>query len=255
MTFRTAIGVCTTLLAFLAAATSPHALAAPDAGKPFRGHDDRVILDSAEPPFPAIGRLNLGAGRQFCSGTLIAPDKVVTAAHCLIDARTRRPYRPDQVHFAAGQRRAAIAGHARARCLVPLKRRAADGAPDIAKSSDDVAIIVLSRPLNVPQAALAHAYTAEPGPLSHPAYSKSRPYLLSVHDNCKLLHKSRGMWLTDCDTGHGSSGGPVFANSATNPQLIAVMSGIMRARGQVYSIAVPITIWGQLAQSAKCDRK
>ena len=251
MTIRTTSGICAALLVTVMA---PGAFAAPDIGKPLRGHDDRVILDTAESPFSAIGRLNMGSGRQFCSGTLIAPDKVLTAAHCLIDARTRKPYRPDQVHFAAGQRRAAIADHARARCLVPLRRKRQDGAPNIAKYTDDVAIIVLRRPLKVPQAKLAQAYIADPGPLSHPAYSKSRPYLLSVHDNCKLLHKSSGMWLTDCDTSHGSSGGPIFANGAADPQLIAVMSGITRARGEVFSIAVPVTIWGKLARTAKCDR-
>ncbi len=243
---------CFALTALCVVAATPGNSATADPGKPFRGHDDRVMLDSAVPPYSAIGRLNLGVGRQFCSATLIAPDKVITAAHCLIDARTRRPYRPSQVHFVAGQRRDKFVDHAPARCVVPLKRKTADGAPDITRYTDDVAVIILTRALNVRPVTLAKANVTDPGPLSHPAYSKSRPYLLSIHDRCKLLHKSNGMWLTDCDTAYGSSGGPVFSNGKAEPQLIAVMSGITRSSGEVFSIAVPVTIWGALARGAKC---
>ncbi len=230
----------------------PTSSATSDAGKPFRGSDDRVVLDSTEPPFTAIGRLNVGFGKQFCSATLIARDKVITAAHCLINKRTRRPYRPSQIHFVAGQRRDTYADHSEAQCVVPLKRRATDGSPEITKHMDDVAVIVLKRPLNVRPVTLAQAYIADPGPLSHPAYSRSRPYLLSIHRQCQLLHKARGIWLTDCDTSGGSSGGPVFAKGKTEPRLIAVMSGIAQASGELFSIAIPVTIWGSLARHAKC---
>ena len=241
------------LLAILASG-NPSSAAQEDPGKPLRGHDDRVALDSIEPPYSAIGRLNLGGGRQFCSGTLIAPDKVLTAAHCLIDSRTKKPYLPSQVHFVAGQRRNIFIDHAPARCLIPLKRKASTGAPDIQDYTDDVAVIVLTRPLNVAPVSRATAYIGDPGRLSHPAYSKSRPYLLSQHANCALLFKSKGMWLTDCDTAYGSSGGPVFAYKDNHPRLIAVMSGISRTGNEVFSIAVPVTIWDKLATSATCDR-
>jgi len=138
--------------------------------------------------------------------------------------------------------------------LVPLKRKPSNGAPLIQDYTDDVAVIVLTRPLKVAPVSRAAAYISDPGRLSHPAYSKSRPYLLSQHDNCALLYKSKGMWMTDCDTAYGSSGGPVFAYSDDQPRLIAVMSGISRTANEVFSIAVPVTIWDKLASSASCAR-
>ena len=221
-------------------------------GKPLRGTDDRVMIDSGKHPYPAIGRLNLGSGRQFCSGTLIAPNKVLTATHCLVDRRTKKVFRPSQIHFVAGQRRAAYADASRASCIVPLKRKAENGEPDYTRFADDVTVVFLERPLRTTAAPVAAPYIGDPGPLTHTAYSRSRPFLPSEHRDCKLLHKTKGIWLTSCDTELGSSGGPVFAYNGTELQVIAVMSGVVKAEGKVYSIAVPVTQWHRLAGSAAC---
>ena len=49
----------------------------------------------------AIGRLDIGT-RSFCTGTLIAQDVVLTAAHCAMDKATGRAYAPGEVTFRAG---------------------------------------------------------------------------------------------------------------------------------------------------------
>ena len=38
--------------------------------------------------WPAVGRLTLDGGQGFCTASLIAPDIILTAAHCLYDEKT-----------------------------------------------------------------------------------------------------------------------------------------------------------------------
>jgi protease YdgD len=57
----------------------------------FFGHDDRVLVPVSQPPWRYIGELNMDRG-SACTATLIAPNVIVTAAHCIneddgIDAR------------------------------------------------------------------------------------------------------------------------------------------------------------------------
>ena len=51
----------------------------------------------------AVGRLDIG-GAGFCTGSLIAPDVVLTAAHCLFDKKTGAPIRIETIEFLAGWR-------------------------------------------------------------------------------------------------------------------------------------------------------
>lgn len=55
-----------------------------DAGV-FFGRDDRILMDTGVFPWSAIGLLSTQGGR--CTGTLVAPDVVLTAAHCLVGRR------------------------------------------------------------------------------------------------------------------------------------------------------------------------
>ncbi|NOX74649.1 MAG: trypsin-like serine protease, partial [Alphaproteobacteria bacterium] len=51
----------------------------------------------------AVGRVNL-VGTGFCTGALIAPNLVLTAAHCMYDKRTGERVKTENVEFLAGWR-------------------------------------------------------------------------------------------------------------------------------------------------------
>ncbi|WP_367153196.1 serine protease, partial [Leisingera sp. F5] len=53
------------------------------------------------PGWEAVGRLNIG-GRAMCTASLIAPDMVLTAAHCMYDIRNGRAVNPRSLKFEAG---------------------------------------------------------------------------------------------------------------------------------------------------------
>jgi protease YdgD len=77
-------------------------------------HDPRSRHDPDKVPWRAIGKLqavtlNL---RVLCTGTLVGPSTVLTAAHCVYNPRTQRNFSPESLHFLIGYDGSRYAGHA-----------------------------------------------------------------------------------------------------------------------------------------------
>ena len=91
-------------LALLVFATASVAQEAPIHLPGIKGQDDRVIVESLEWPWSAVVKVNRRTG-GFCTGVLVAPDKVLTAAYCLWLSRTDHWLTPDVLHVVVNYRR------------------------------------------------------------------------------------------------------------------------------------------------------
>ena len=78
----------------------------------FTGSIHRAPVDASAYPWSAIGKLFNEAG-SACTGAIIARDKILTAAHCVYNARTRRFAPASSLHFMVGYRGGQAAVHAR----------------------------------------------------------------------------------------------------------------------------------------------
>jgi len=229
------------------------------------GKDDRVRLDEQGPPWGAVGQVNVGGYRMAgqCTGTLVAPNLVVTAAHCVMNPWSKTPYPLHDIHFLAGVRGAASKRHATAQCLhfpknyqfvAPEKILPTMPAQKVPLHSfaTDVVAIVLNNKLGVDPAPLAEGAIPQPGlRLVHVAYAADHRFVPWAHFDCHLLRSEPEgpLWFNDCDTHPGSSGGPLFIRTDGTHKVAAIMLGM---GGHNFNVALPISEWPELTRNTKC---
>lgn len=201
---------------------------------------DRLTLRDQLLGWEAVGRVDI-AGGGFCTGTLIAPDLVLTAAHCLFGPAHAAPVDPGRVTFRSGLRDGqAVAAAPVARAVPhPGYLPAADGSLD--RVRHDVALLQLARPI---PAAVAAPFAVRPSDgvraVSVVSYARERAEALSWERSCTIVGRDSGLMAFDCDVHFGSSGAPVFDLSGGRGRIVSLIVGGRRDAGGTLSVGMEL---------------
>jgi len=201
----------------------------------FFGHDDRQLVDVTQMPWRAVGLLSLEDGS--CTGILIAPNLVATAAHCM-QGDNGQPSKA--VSFRAGARGDTDLGSASIISVLVAPDYSDSSAPPGDGNGDDWAILTLDRDLGT-QVGFVRPYVLTKADVvqirsdrflvSQAGYSWDTGSNLSGHVDCQVLRAYRdGSFIHTCDTTQGDSGSPIMTRLNGEWRLVAVDSQFFDAQ-------------------------
>ena len=205
--------------------------------------DHHALVDADSYPWSAVGKLFNSIGGA-CTAVAIAPDKVLTAAHCLYAFRTRRFLQPESIHFLLGYARGDYRIHARVSGIAIGPGY--DPADETRTAASDWAVLALAEPLPATVRPIPLATRVPTGgtAIEIGGFAQDRAYLMTADTQCRLIGPSAGtpVLAHDCVIAHGDSGAPLLLASPDGTvEAFAVTVGFWTVASRQVSIAAPVT--------------
>lgn len=189
----------------------------------------------------AVGRLDIG-GTAFCTGALIAPRLVLTAAHCLYDGNTGDRIDHSEVEFLAGWRNGRAGAYRKIRRAVVHPDYFYAGEISSERVRNDLALLELEQPIrNTTIKPFGTAARPAPGDsVGVVSYAHDRSEAPSLQDVCEVLAQQEGVLVTSCTVDFGASGAPIFTFLNGEAHIVSVVSAKAEVEGQHVSLGTAL---------------